>query len=217
MYRKMKCFLQQRFLLLTIIITMTASSYGSVPVTYTSKLYYDYASAIMVVLAIFIIILRLKVRDVKKKLEEKNKCTSLALKAGEIGIWGYSVKKRRFYNVDCNYFPKDGLPYEKELERLHPDDRGIFEKAIHDASQGQDANTIYVRMDYTQSGSWRYVQKDIAPFRARDGVVTSVIGTHRDVTDTILKQKKINALNKHIPHCSTVRPSAHNTAMPTVT
>jgi signal transduction histidine kinase/ABC-type amino acid transport substrate-binding protein len=155
-----------------------------------------YAISVMVVLAIFIIILRLEVGKTKKKLAEKSRSTTLALKAGDIGVWGYDVRKRKFYNLECDYFPKEGMPYDDEIKLFHPDDLPIFEQAIHDATLGLKVDTLCIRMDRAQKHNWRYIKKDIVGIMSKDGKIHEVIGTRMDVTDTIMKQKKIHALNK---------------------
>jgi ABC-type amino acid transport substrate-binding protein len=96
------------------------------------------------ILGIFTVLLRKRVNKAKEQLDQKNRRLALALKAGAIGVWGYNVAGKRFYNVECDYFPDDGRAYEEELENIHPDDRQVFVDTMEKLILNQTTPKSYV-------------------------------------------------------------------------
>jgi signal transduction histidine kinase/ABC-type amino acid transport substrate-binding protein len=147
------------------------------------------------IFAIFYFLLRNKIKNARQQLIHNQKSLALSLHAGDIGIWGYDINKHLFYNVFCNYFPPGGRPFDIELTMIHPDDAAIFSEAVLAAAHGESPNqSICVRMDHTGRKQWRYIEKEIHSIRNIKGKVVKVIGTHKDVTDNILKQNQIEEL-----------------------
>src|SRR5574344_1298784 len=132
--------------------------------------------AIIFIFIIFYATLHYKVKKARHQLMRNQESLALSLHAGEIGIWGYDISKRIFYNIFCNYFPPEGRPFEIELTRIPPE------------------KPICVRMDNTGRQQWRYIEKEIHSLRDIKGNVIKVIGTHKDITDNIAKQNRIEEL-----------------------
>lgn len=125
-------------------------------------------------------------------LSGQNKSLRLALNIGKIGVWRFNVKERRFYNVYNNNFPPDGKDADEELLNYHPDDRSILSKAVFDAAKGMPpAKSICVRMRMDDNNEWKYIEKEMSCVRDNKGCVTDVIGTHKDVTELMIVQKKL--------------------------
>lgn len=154
---------------------------------------------LFVLFTIFSTLLHYRVKKAKVQLERNQQNLDISLHAGDIGIWGYHVKKKLFYNVFCDYFPDKGRPYDVEITMFHPDDKKIFANAIQQACEGNPPNKpIIVRMDHTGKKNWMYVEKEIHSMRDVKGNVVRIIGTHKDVSERIIKDKKIRELlNDH--------------------
>lgn len=148
--------------------------------------------------SMFSLLLHLRVKKAKEELEHDRRSLSLSLHAGDIGIWGYDVEKKKFYNVFCNYFPPEGRSYRDEIKLFHPDDLNVFTNAIRMASTGNPPQSpIVVRMDHSGKKNWRYIEKEIHCVYDNDGKAR-VIGTHKDVSARIVNEKKIKELlNDH--------------------
>ncbi|WP_036878032.1 ATP-binding protein [Xylanibacter oryzae] len=161
---------------------------------------YRVVTAFAVIIFLFIAfnaLLRYKIRKAKRQLERNQHSLAISLHAGEIGIWGYNIEKRRFYNIFCDYFPADGRLYEDELKMFHPDDVNIFADAIQMSIEGNPPEgSICVRMDNTGNKNWRYIEKELHSLRDDKGEVEKIIGTHKDVTESINKENKIKELLK---------------------
>jgi signal transduction histidine kinase/ABC-type amino acid transport substrate-binding protein/PAS domain-containing protein len=168
---------------------------------YQTIIYIGLAIFLVLVLLfiIFYTLFRYRIKVAKRQLEHQRQNLDISLHAGDIGIWGYNVEKKKFFNVFCDYFPPEGRSYDEELTMFHPDDVGIFSNAVLSAAAGNPpTKAICVRMDHSGKHNWRYIEKEIHSMRDSNGKVVNVIGTHKDVTDTIAKQNKIRELlNDH--------------------
>ena len=144
------------------------------------------------ILFIFNSLLRMKVRKAKWRLENESSRLSLSVHAGNITVWGYDVKLKRYFNIYCNYFSPNGDTLEKEMKNYHPDDRQLLEDTLKRACEGHSTKEpIHVRMDRTHSGNWRFIEKEMIPVVDEKDNIIRVVGTHKDVTNEVLKQKQV--------------------------
>lgn len=168
---------------------------------YLHIIYYGIAIVIILFILFTIVstLLHIRVKKTEIELKRNQRNLDISLHAGDIGIWGYHVKKKLFYNVFCNYFPETGRPYDVEITMFHPDDKQIFADAIQKACEGNPPDKpIIVRMDHSGKKNWMYVEKEIHCMRDMKGHVVRVIGTHKDVSERIIKDRKISELlNDH--------------------
>ena len=97
----------------------------------------------------------------------------------------------KYYNIDCDMFPPEGRAFEDEVAMFHPDDQQAYRELILKASVGiLPERPVCFRIDYTKTDNWRYIEKIITVARDGNGDVISIIGTHRDVTDLIISQRR---------------------------
>src|SRR5574344_83778 len=157
--------------------------------SHVSKIVYLIIAGLLVIVFfsyIFIHVLRIQVNHAKRILDENNERLRLALSAGGIIVWGYDVRKARYYNVDCNIFPPEGRTIDEEVRYFHPDDQERYRNVIVQAISGvQPPKSLRFRIDYTQTGNWQYIEKEITLVRNRNGIVTHIIGTHKNVTENV--------------------------------
>jgi signal transduction histidine kinase/CheY-like chemotaxis protein/ABC-type amino acid transport substrate-binding protein/PAS domain-containing protein len=145
----------------------------------------------LLLLYIFVHILRRRVNSAKRELQEKNLRLRLAIKAGNTFVWGFNVRRQRFYNVECDFFPLNGNTFEEELTKFHPDDRKAFTGMIRNAELGiLPSGPLCFRMYETSGGQWHYIEKVISVIRDENGAVETIIGTHHDITHSILEHKR---------------------------
>lgn len=112
---------------------------------------------VCVILFIFNALLRIKVRQAKRTLDNESKRLSLSVRAGNIIVWGYDIKLKRYFNIYCNYFSPEGDTIEKEMKNYHPDDRQLLQDTLKRACEGYSTEEpICVRMDRTHRGHWRF-------------------------------------------------------------
>ena len=150
------------------------------------------------ILYILIHLLRKRVFDTKKQLAEKNHRLGLVLEAGGLIVWGFNVKRKLFYNIECTLYPSGGRPLEDELKYIHPDDQTRYRKTLESASRGTlPEGPICFRLDYTKTNRWRYFEEIITVMRAKDGSVIDIIGTMKDVSELMeTRKKELQAIRK---------------------
>ena len=143
----------------------------------------------------FYSLLKHKVNKATRKLERNQRSLDMSLRAGDIGIWGFNIKDKYFYNVFCDYFPEAGRPYNEELSLINPEDVNIFNDAMLSAISGNPPERpIIIRMDHSGKQNWRYVEKEIHIVRNSDGNFNRIVGTHKDITERIERENKIQEL-----------------------
>lgn len=155
--------------------------------------------SLAVSLYFIVLFLRNRVKKTERILAQKNDQMSLALKAGEINIWGYDIVQKRFYNIESERFPPDGRLLDDQLKLIHPDDRILILDAIFNASKGVlPTKSIVIRVEHGDAGIWQYIELNINIEYSDDNSVARIIGTHKDVTDrAIAKNERINLLKKY--------------------
>lgn len=155
--------------------------------------------SLAVSLYFIILFLRNRVKKTEKMLAQKNYQMSLALKGGEIRIWGYDLVQKKFYNIESERLPPNGISLDDQLKLIHPDDRSLVLDTIHNASKGiLPDDSIVIRVDPKGTGTWEYIELNINIEYSEDDSVTRIIGTNRDVTDRVTeKNERINLLKKY--------------------
>lgn len=144
------------------------------------------------ILLTFIIVLKLKVRAARRELSIKNTRLLMALKAGDLVAWRYDVRTKTFFRLDGEKKSESGFTYEVYVGRIHPDDRQIFEETLAKSCQGNiHSESLCVRVDREGKGLYRNISKEFGVTYATDGSIESVVGTDKDITETVLMQKKL--------------------------
>jgi signal transduction histidine kinase/ABC-type amino acid transport substrate-binding protein len=158
---------------------------------------YWFIGALLLALFLFVSVLVLKaiISKTKQELDKKSNRLALALKAGEVTVWGYDVKSNKFFNVECDYFPPAGQPFDKEVLFFHPDDRQLFIDTIKSlCNGGKPPKRLCFRLNHDNSGNWQYTEKEFVPLKDKNGKVVTIIGTHRNVTSVHDMQQRLKEL-----------------------
>lgn len=125
----------------------------------------------------------------------KNQNIMLAMRAGNIAVWGYDVKGGRLYNIEGKVFVEDEVSIEQAMSGVHPDDGDAFARVLRGVVQGViPGETICIRFMNPFTGGWEYIEKEFAVIKSRTGEVETVIGTHKDVTKRVLEAEKTDEL-----------------------
>lgn len=130
-------------------------------------------------------------------LAMKKQNIMLAIRSGNIAVWGYDVKQGHLYNVEGEVFAKNGATIAEAMADVHPDDYEYFANILQDVVCGKlPEKTVCIRFKNTKTGQWEYVEKEFAVIKSQSGEVETVIGTHKDVTSRVLEAEKIEELLK---------------------
>lgn len=149
-------------------------------------IYYSFATLVIIIvtLQLFMFSLHRKERKASVKLKEKMRRISLAMREGNLFVWRYDIVKGRFYSVEGQDLPDEGITYEENARRLHPDDFKKFDNIIKQLVSGEikEASDFF-RIKGSIEGEWRYIEKILVSECSPEGKVTAVICTHKDVTE----------------------------------
>lgn len=128
--------------------------------------------------------------EMAEALRDSQERLSLAIEAGEIGIWDWDMVTNETY-----FSPRwvEMLGYEVgELENsfltwenlIHPDDKSAIERALRDHSEKGVAYRVTHRLK-SKSGAWKWIdaQGKIVK-RSEEGEPLRMAGTHRDIDST---------------------------------
>lgn len=128
----------------------------------------------------------------------QNQNLMLAIRAGNIAVWGYDVKQGHLYNIEGEVFPGDhGATIAEAMAGVHPDDCDEFASILQSVANGEmPSETVCIRFKNMYTGEWEYIEKKFAVIKSRTGEVETVIGTHKDVTKKVLATRQIDELLK---------------------
>ena len=140
--------------------------------------------------------LRRRIKKAVADLSIQHNHLSLAIKSGNIQVWGYDIKNDHIYNIQGKVVPDKGINLEESKEIVHPADIKLFGDTMQRLIKGEKFDsTICVRCHFSQHEPYRYIQKDFAVIE-KNGEITHIIGTHKDITDKVLEENKLQDLLK---------------------
>ncbi len=116
---------------------------------------------------------------------------SLVLEAGKISAWIYDVKSFSFSALNGSPISKDGLSMDQLLRLIHPDEREELIQVLSKLTSGElEKFKLILRILVNQSYEWFEIYS-IGMRSGKDGKVYQVIGTERNITEDIRKQKSL--------------------------
>ena len=134
----------------------------------------------------------------KRKQQELIKRLSLATASADTGIWEVDPAKNeifwdeRMYEIFGFYNPVNSpLPIDIWKIALHKEDAPLLRDAITRLIEGKvDKDFIEYRI-YLPDGTMRYVEAHAIVDLDKNGKVSRLIGTNRDVTDSVLDKQRL--------------------------
>ncbi|MBZ0264543.1 PAS domain-containing protein [bacterium] len=138
-----------------------------------------------------------KLRETEIEILELNKRLSLAVEAGNIGLWDWNLETNEvFYSKEW----KAQLGYEPdELEDnfttfenlMHPDDRERISKEVNLTIENPNHTfSPQLRLKH-KDGSYRWISARGAVFKNDDGKSTRMLGTHIDITESKIAEQEL--------------------------
>lgn len=140
--------------------------------------------------------------DAKKKLEleliENEQTLSAAIQGADLGVWDYNVKtginkaNKRWFEM-FGYEPKEEYKTVEFISSIfHPDDFQTISNEIQRIEDGGENNIDQIIRVFCKDGSIKYVldRARIVEFDV-NGNASRIIGTHLDITETVLLQNEI--------------------------
>lgn len=131
-----------------------------------------------------------------KELEMARFNLSLAIKAGDVTVWGYDVNRNVLYNVEGKVFKEDEITLEEGIGSIHPDDTDSFKVIFQRLLDGEsEIENCCLRFKNPFSEEYEYVKKELISIHGKDGKIEKIIGTHRNVTSEILYQRQLKEVS----------------------
>lgn len=137
----------------------------------------------------------------------------MALDYAQIGIWDWDIQNDKLVWDDrmhhiYGYSEKPDLDgYSFWATSLHPEDKIFSEKAIVEALEGRKTYDITFRIIWPD-GSVRHIKSDGTVVRDNKGKPLRMLGTNRDITESVQNKEAIRRLEKrnqslldHSPVC----------------
>ena len=136
-----------------------------------------------------------------QQLKESEQRLRLAMEGSNHGMWDWNIITGETYYSDSykrmyGYFDEEMTNNISEWEkRIHPDDKEMIDKALHDHFNGPDA---YHEVTYRLKDKWgnyRWVMaRAIINDRDAEGKPVRMIGTHTDITEQKQKDESYKLL-----------------------
>lgn len=123
------------------------------------------------------------------ELENARKSLDLAMEAADIKAWIYDVQTRMSKVL---YGKKGDEEGETNLTFfVHPDEQADFERHFFNVAEGKKAkDTMLVRIK--KQGGYRHYESTISSVKNENGTISHVIGSLKDVTETLSTQRELN-------------------------
>lgn len=111
----------------------------------------------------------------------------VCIKAGNVSVWGYNTESHIAYNLNGQVLERQMMPIEELIKYFYSeDDFKRFEEAIESVVKEEvEIATVQIRYKSYITGEYEYIEKEIVGIRDDDGVIRTVIGTHRDITEEV--------------------------------
>lgn len=150
----------------------------------------------MTLLVILVLWLWLKERRHKRELTKTHTELSLALDAGYMAVWRYSVSKAMFSPLYKRTIPQEDMSKEDMRKMLHPKDQPKYDRFFERLLSGEEerSNGIFRLAD--PAGYKSYEIYAIA-LKGKNGQISQIIGTERNITD-LMKQQQEYKENKQM-------------------
>ncbi|MGK2863121.1 MAG: PAS domain S-box protein, partial [Chitinophagaceae bacterium] len=133
-----------------------------------------------------------KIQEGIKEFKLKNNQLNEAQEIAKMGSWEWDVSTNKvswtagLFNVYKLPQEEEGLTYEKFLDKVHPEDRGIVEKTLKQSFADKKFYDYYHRI-VTPSGDIKILQAKGEVILDENGEIVKMIGTGQDITE----QKKV--------------------------
>lgn len=139
--------------------------------------------SIVLIFIIISVLLKRKVEKTAKDLLWQKEQLALAIKAGDVKVWGYDVKRNLLYNIEGKCFPETFTKIEDVINCIHPDYLHLWQSRRDSILRGEDPKeSTVICYKFTESENWTYIEENLFLVRNSDGEVERIVGTHKNIT-----------------------------------
>lgn len=133
-----------------------------------------------------------EIRKKEFELERYRQQLSLALEAGGMSAWLYDVERQWFSSLYNRTVSEDGMTLEQGAELAHPEDKEKYNRFMEELSSGKcEKKSEIFRFD--RGGGYGFYETYSIGIRSdKTGEVVQIIGTERNITEEVIKQRELN-------------------------
>ena len=146
----------------------------------------------------YIIAIVVDVTDIRKNEIELNNIRqglSVALEAGSLAAWIYNIENDSFTSLYRDSIIGHENKLEKTKEIFHPDDREKYRLLMDDLISGKCEKRKEVLRTW-KDGEYAWFEIQAIGVRSKDNDrVFQIIGTEKDITEQLHKQRELEAIN----------------------
>ena len=156
-----------------------------------------------------------KMKEYEKQLEKKEQRLELALEGGELGMWDWNIKtneiifNRQWAGMLGYSIEEIDNDYKTWADRIHPADRDWVMRELNKHLNGDTRLYKTEHRLKSKSGNWIWIlDKGKVVSRDKNNDPIRMVGTHMDITEKKITEKKIENVRLLLENITNSMPSA---------
>ncbi|MEG1553746.1 MAG: response regulator [Rikenellaceae bacterium] len=139
-----------------------------------------------------------EVKKKEKELEDIKINLGLAISAGDVSVWRYSVKEGRFFAVYGEVYAPN-TDFDTCAQSMLPESRELLYKTFDKLlTQKSTLEKGIFNILNPATGRYHFIQSEMMPVLSAHGEVEYIIGTHKDVTQDHLRELELKDMRKNL-------------------
>ena len=135
-------------------------------------------------------LIRIRVQKAIDKSKDVNYMMTQALSMGNYYVVEHDLNAHRAHNAYGNLLPAEGMTTKEFIERIHPEGREAFDKALQSIMEGATSAELKTRWNAgtEKKPDWRYLHGN-AIMELEDGKPRYIVNSVKDVTHDIMEER----------------------------
>ena len=135
-------------------------------------------------------LIRIRVQKAIDKSKDINNMMTQALSMGNYYVIEHDLKTHMSHNVYGNLLPAEGITAKEFVERIHPENREVFDKTLQSVMEGSKSAELKTRWNAgtKDTPEWRYLHGN-AIVEMESGKPRYIVNSVKDVTHDIMEER----------------------------
>ena len=135
-------------------------------------------------------LIRIRVQKAIDKGKDINNMMTQALSMGNYYVIEHDLKTHMSHNVYGNLLPAEGITAKEFVERIHPENREVFDKTLQSVMEGSKSAELKTRWNAgtKDTPEWRYLHGN-AIVEMESGKPRYIVNSVKDVTHDIMEER----------------------------
>ncbi|MEG0011677.1 MAG: PAS domain-containing protein [Muribaculaceae bacterium] len=131
------------------------------------------------------------------EMENASRSLDLAMNAANITAWDYDIKTGKHRILSKKIKDSQNSVSQEEIRRFHPDDLICHQSLINQIKRG-DLDTKSIKVRIINDHEYIWYEDTISSIRDKDGQITHLIGSLKDITSIYKYEKEISKQKEYI-------------------